>query len=110
MLSRGFLNLCVASAIVYGLRFIIYQRFGLYIPSWVLITSTVLGIPLVLAIRIQMDEMHQRRRAKALGARIAPRIQGNLIGNFDVLRTMLKNWRGGYPGELILRVTAVFYD
>jgi hypothetical protein len=36
-----------------------------------------------------------------MGACLVPRVQGRWLGNLDVLRTMMENWRDGYPGMFL---------
>lgn len=98
-LGRALLSLAFPCAIIATIRFILNDHFGLSISTWSLAAGIAIGVPLMMAVRIGIDEVTQRRRAAALGARIAPRIQGKWPGNLDILRTMLKISREGYPGR-----------
>ena len=97
-LSRGFLTLLFPCTIIAGARFILDKEFGIFIPTWVIVTGTCLGIPIVMLVSVVWDEIHQRRRAAALGARLVPRVKGRWIGNIDVLFDQVDKTRNSFLG------------
>jgi len=68
------------------------------VPVWITNLSLVILLCSFFAAQIQYAEYKMRRRAYALGARVAPRVRGKLPGNVDVLKTAVDSWRFGYPG------------
>jgi hypothetical protein len=85
--------------VIAGTRFILKARFDVFIPIWAMVTGGVLGIPVVIIARLVWDEIYQRRRAAALGARLVPRVEGRWPGNIDVLIDAIEKMRNSYPGR-----------
>lgn len=73
--------------------------YDLPLPTWLVISGSILSVPLIIAVRIISKSLYEKRRAAALGARLAPQIQGKSIGNFDILGVMRDLWDTGYPGK-----------
>ncbi|TFK72654.1 cytochrome P450 [Pluteus cervinus] len=76
----------------------------LLIPTWLLLTIAFISFPVISAFTIITKEIKDRRDAAAVGARLAPRAEGVYPGNYDILTTMLNNWKFGYPGMLTLLI------
>ncbi|KAF9007215.1 CYP63 cytochrome P450 monooxygenase-like protein [Cyathus striatus] len=74
-------------------------HYGVEIPTWMLLTASVLSFPAIAAIRIVTTQIKHRRQAAAVGARLPPAIKGKLVGNFDVMMTLMKNFKNGYIGD-----------
>ncbi|EAU87478.1 cytochrome P450 monooxygenase pc-3 [Coprinopsis cinerea okayama7 len=72
---------------------------GFAIPLWLVLTGAAVAIPTLAGLRIAAGEFKKRRRARALGARTVPKLQGKKFGNLDVLTTTLSNIAVGYPGD-----------
>jgi hypothetical protein len=68
------------------------------VPTWVLVSGSILSVPLVSAARIIWKSFLDKRDAAAMGARLAPVIEGKSVGNLDVLSKMRHEWDYGYPG------------
>jgi hypothetical protein len=98
-LSRCLTSLLLPSAVIAGTRFILKTHFGISIPIWALVIGNFLGIPVVIIARLVWDEIYQRRRAAALGARLVPRVVGRWPGNIDVLIDAIEKMRNSYPGR-----------
>lgn len=100
-LARAFLRLSFTLAAVATL-----QRMGNYfefpVRAWILAVTFVLGAPLAFTVHILWAEYSLKTRAASLGARLAPRVEGKSFGNLDIARTLLRNWREGYPGNWLL--------
>lgn len=58
--------------------------------------ACLVSIPLSLFVRVQLQRRRQRREARKLDARIAPRLQGKWIGNLDVLMNIISSPRQKY--------------
>lgn len=99
-LSRRLLSLVCLSVLIASVRLTLNVYLGFSILSWACVALTVLGVPLALAARIILDEMHHHRRAAALGARIVPRVMGRSFGNLDIITAMFKEAQDGYPGKM----------
>jgi hypothetical protein len=68
------------------------------IPEWVLIATPIVVLPAYGALTVWMTELRQGREAKAMGARMTPRVKGKWLGNADLPFVMLEHYRKGYPG------------
>jgi hypothetical protein len=69
-----------------------------YIPTWLVVSASIINVPLVSATKIIWTSFSDKRAAAALGARLIPVVEGKLIGNFDVLKDLLRLSEFGYPG------------
>lgn len=98
-LSRRLLSIVCLSALIVSARLVLNAYLGLSIPPWAYAALTTLCIPLALVTRVLSNEMHHRRRALALGARMVPRVIGRSFGNFDLLKAVFKQSQDGYPGK-----------
>ncbi|GLB44358.1 putative cytochrome P450 monooxygenase [Lyophyllum shimeji] len=78
--------------------------YGYYIPTWAVVSGSVLFIPFLFTARVIYKRFSDRRQAAALGARLAPEINGKLIGNLDILSTMRRLWDTGYPADGLIEV------
>lgn len=79
------------------MRYVLDGKIGLVIQTWVLVVAIAICVPFMTLIRVGLEEIRQRRRAAALGARAVPRVNGRWPGNVDILVKMLDDWRNGYP-------------
>ncbi|KAG2143715.1 cytochrome P450 [Suillus clintonianus] len=98
-LTRGLLSIFVPAAssviIVVGLA----SLKGVRVSPWI-ISAVVLGVaPLRFAAYILADGRSQKRKAKRLGARLVPRVQGKWPGNLDKLVNMLLKSEDEYLGR-----------
>jgi len=98
-LTRALISLLLPSVVIVGIRSILKTQFDIFVPTWALITGSALSIPVVIITRLVWDEIYQRRRAAALGARLVPRVVGRWPGNIDVLIYMIDKVRESYPGK-----------
>jgi len=96
-LTRSLVVLGLPVALVVILRHFT-DEFDFFIPTWLLVCLSTLTVPFYVTTRIIYNEISERRQAAAVGARLAPKAQGKWIGNLDILTTMMKYWRTGYPG------------
>ncbi|KAF9459406.1 CYP63 cytochrome P450 monooxygenase-like protein [Collybia nuda] len=69
------------------------------VPTWLLVSGSILSVPLASAARIIKKSFTDRRDAAAMGARLAPLIEGKSIGNLDILAIMTHAWDFGYPAD-----------
>lgn len=68
---------------------------------------SVLGSLVLLSLHIFVTYLHSvycLYRARALGARPIPSVNGRWPGNFDLLREWLGIWKNGYPGDIAGRI------
>jgi hypothetical protein len=100
--GRALLSLLFPCTFIAGVQYILNNQFDIIIPTWFLITVALIGLPVVMAIRVGIDEIKQRRKATAMGARMLPRVSGKWPGNVDLVVRQLENWRNGYPGRICL--------
>ncbi|KAJ7189979.1 cytochrome P450 monooxygenase pc-1 [Mycena pura] len=79
---------------------------GFGVSLWtVLLASVVAPIAFAVARNVAI-EIHHRREAERLGARLAPRIAGKWPGNFDFVSKLLYEAEHGYLGDEICEVVA----
>ena len=97
-LSRRLLSLVFLSVLIVAIRTTLNAYLSISIPLWICVTTTVAGIPLVLTARVMLEELHHRQRAAALGARMVPRVPARMPGSFDLLATLFREAKIGYPG------------
>jgi len=74
----------------------------LSIPTWVLVSASILSVPFISATKIIRKSVSDRRTAASLGARLVPVFEGKWIGNLDILSFLLRGFDTGYPGMCIL--------
>jgi hypothetical protein len=85
------------------------REYGDYtIPTWVLISASLLSMPLIPITGIVGTRWYNRYHAWKLGARVAPEVRGKRIGNFDVLQMLEDSIQNDYLGAhwlpLVLRL------
>ncbi|KAJ7645438.1 cytochrome P450 [Mycena polygramma] len=94
-----FLGIPIACAITV-IRRVALVTYGTLIPTWLLICGFGAGVPLYTAFRLTLTQLHHRRAAAALGARLSPTSsRGKWPGNLDLLMEMQTIWKNGYPGD-----------
>lgn len=74
--------------------------FDVVLPKWIVISLSIVILPLYATIRSICREVLQRREAAAMGARLVPRAKGKWPGNIDILIEQMARWNTGYPGKL----------
>ncbi|KIL67120.1 hypothetical protein M378DRAFT_23065 [Amanita muscaria Koide BX008] len=79
-------------------RFIL-KFYDVYVPTWAIVTASVLAIPVSAFVSIFWKQIKDRRDAEAMGAQLVPKIQGRKLGNVDILQTMMKLSKSAYPGD-----------
>jgi hypothetical protein len=68
------------------------------VPTWLVVSASIISIPLVPILAIIWKSISDGRAAAAIGARPIPMVIGKLLGNFDIL-TEIKRLAGtAYPG------------
>ena len=88
---------------VVGLFFLLVKFFRVFAGVSLSVGGSIAFFPVtllaILAASIISAEVSQRRRAAALGARLAPRIRGYLPGNADLLLDTIKRADTDYIGN-----------
>ncbi|KAF7365298.1 hypothetical protein MVEN_00401600 [Mycena venus] len=93
------LGIPIACAITL-IRQVAVTIFHTRIPSWLLFCISATGVPLYTTLRLTLRQLHYRREAAKLGARLAPTSsRGKWPGNLDLLIEMQEIWKHGYPGD-----------
>ncbi|KAF8060191.1 cytochrome P450 monooxygenase pc-1 [Lyophyllum atratum] len=75
------------------------NSYGCPVPVWIVVSTSALFIPSLLVARVIYKGFVDRRQAAALGARLAPTINGKSFGNFDIMSRMRYLWDTGYPAD-----------
>ncbi|KAI0368069.1 cytochrome P450 monooxygenase pc-3 [Pilatotrama ljubarskyi] len=78
----------------------IFAARGIILPTWFWILTAILSGPLSYSIHVWLKYRRFERRAAALGATLAPNLQGKEFGNKDVLRGILDAFTTGYPSDM----------
>jgi hypothetical protein len=84
-------------ALGFGVHYL-SKRAGVDIPVWITVLLTATSLPLYVTYRVWRKDTLQRREADAMGARIAPTVQGKWLGNIDWMRQLVHLRAHGYPG------------
>ncbi|KAF7978575.1 hypothetical protein HWV62_45513 [Athelia sp. TMB] len=98
-IARGLLSLVFPFALIVGTRFFLAVQFDLVVPIWATIVLSIVALPVVLTARYQLLQYRHRRRAAALGARMAPTLVGKWPGNLDILLDAMEKLLTSYPGD-----------
>ncbi|KIM75713.1 hypothetical protein PILCRDRAFT_827008 [Piloderma croceum F 1598] len=102
-LTRSAVSLLFPCSIMVAVRYSLSHHFDIHVPMPVLVATIVIVLPCVAYARYGLVQMHQRRRAAALGARIASPLAGKWPANLDHLAALVKSAEGGYPAEFVWR-------
>ncbi|KAF7967691.1 hypothetical protein HWV62_33339 [Athelia sp. TMB] len=97
-LARGALSLALPCALVAIARYILAAHFGVPLSAPQIALGAALLGPAAVVARHAYGQLHKRRRAAALGARLAPRLPGG-IGNVDRLMQMMRSMEGDMCGQ-----------
>lgn len=85
---------------VHLLNRVLGSRFHIYLPTWAVIVSVVLAIPLGITIKFSCIDFINRRNAAALGAVLPPRVKDKYPFGLGLLIDSISNLKTGYPGSL----------
>ncbi|OCH92180.1 cytochrome P450 [Obba rivulosa] len=80
---------------------------GIVLPTWLLVIAAVCSTPFMSAFRIWARHWKISREAKRMGAKLLPNWEGKSIGNFDILQTLMQDFRAGYVAEHFAKTTDV---
>lgn len=92
-------NLVVPASVHYGLlaaalHFLKLPR----VPRWALVVLSISLVPGRLIAGTVYTYQKHKRRARALGARLPPVVEGDSFGNRALIPRMRDAWQLGYPG------------
>ena len=73
---------------------------GVRAPMWVIVTSSVIALPVVLYVQSKLRYWRDKRTAAALGARLAPKVSGKKPLGVDMVAALMEAQKTGYIGEL----------
>ncbi|KAJ7907101.1 cytochrome P450 [Mycena leptocephala] len=89
------------------LSLLLIAGYAVNIPPHLVLVYTILGVPLLSALRIWAARITQHRRARAAGARLVPIAPGRWLGNLDIIRDLRRNWNVSYPLEVLRKLLVV---
>ncbi|KAJ8092414.1 hypothetical protein PM082_023869 [Marasmius tenuissimus] len=69
------------------------------LPKYAYVAFGIFLLPAFSFVRVVTKEIYQRIEAYKMGARFAPRVNGQWPGNLDVLLKLDRDWKYGYPGD-----------
>jgi len=88
------------TALAFGTLRLAKQFLDLNVPIWLMIAVSVGSRPLLVFIDSQTADWRAAQRAKALGASLAPNVEG---GRYNILKAIFASQVDGYPGTLVSR-------
>ncbi|KAF8554979.1 cytochrome P450 [Imleria badia] len=77
--------------------------FNVYMPIWLQVSLYLASFPLALACSVIHADIRDRRQATMNDAILAPRVPSKWPAGLDLLLTSIRNFRGGYMGEVFER-------
>ncbi|KAF7969358.1 hypothetical protein HWV62_27476 [Athelia sp. TMB] len=86
-LARGAISLVFPCALILAVRYILDAHYGIAISIWHIVLAVLVLVPTAVVARHWAGILHKRRRAAALGARLVPKLSGN-IGNLNRLQEL----------------------
>ncbi|EGO01601.1 hypothetical protein SERLA73DRAFT_176994 [Serpula lacrymans var. lacrymans S7.3] len=98
----------VVAGLCFGVALLVHiaSDFGVTIPTWLLVSGLGIGLPVGLILHVQLSQFLLRRKVASMGARTVPCMQGEYIGNIDLMLKLLEFFRTGYPGDGIAETAA----
>ncbi|KAF7969359.1 hypothetical protein HWV62_27478 [Athelia sp. TMB] len=97
-LARGALSLVFPGALTAAVLYILDAHYGVSISIGHLALAAAVLAPTAVVAKHWLGILHTRRRAAALGARLAPKLTSGGIGNFGKLMEMVKSMEGDVCG------------
>lgn len=97
--GRAIVALLFACGVLVTVRYILSDHFGIVISTQVCLAATAVLLPQVVYVPYCLAQLQHRRRAAALGARVAPKVVGKWPGNLDRLIAVVSNIQNGYLGK-----------
>ncbi|KAF7967615.1 hypothetical protein HWV62_33667 [Athelia sp. TMB] len=97
-LARGALSLVFPCALTAAVLYILDAHYGISISIAHLALAASVLAPSAVVAKHWLGILHTRRRAAALGARLAPKLTSGGIGNFGKLMEMVKSMEGDVCG------------
>lgn len=94
-------QLLLPPAIVYGLNRISDFALGVSLPGWYQIPLCLLSFPVAFTCSMLAANYRDRRQAALHGAVLPPMFPSKWPGGLDVLAALVRNFKGGYMGELM---------
>ena len=99
-LARGALSLVFPGALIAAVLYILDAHYGIAISIGHLALAASVLAPTAVIVKHWLGILHTRRRAAALGARLAPKLTSGGIGNFGKLMEMMRSMEGDVCGAL----------
>ena len=84
---------------VYLASILAQHVFGINLPTWLVIGAAISIIPLVLIVSVSWETFNDKRKARALGAVMAPQVPSKRFAGSDVLEAMDREEQSGYLGK-----------
>ncbi|KAF8451110.1 cytochrome P450 [Boletus edulis BED1] len=72
-----------------------------HMPIWLQVPLYIASLPLILVCGAVYGDFRDRRQAVMKGAILAPQVPSKWPGGLDLLLVSVRNFRGGYMGEVI---------
>ena len=86
-------------ALTYGIVRFVDVNYEIHIPTWWLMASMVMSLPLALMLSVLHDEVSIRIEASKRGAVLPIRVRDPYPGGVVGLINGLKQFKKGYPGD-----------
>lgn len=70
-------------------------------PQWAIIVSLVAALPMAIYVQSEFQYWRDMGKAESLGARLAPKVPCRWPAGIDLITTVVKAFKSGYPGDVI---------
>jgi hypothetical protein len=97
-LVQGLPRVLISFGLVYLLVLGCRTQFHLEVPTFIAVFSYVLAVPVVAILTALYRNHTYAKQAAAHGALLPPKVRAKLPGGLDLLATMIRDFKHGYPG------------
>ncbi|TFK35054.1 cytochrome P450 monooxygenase pc-3 [Crucibulum laeve] len=88
------------TVLIYGSLKVLHDQGIVSFPTWAIVLLCVVSRPVLFVVGRFYKRFQDRRAAAAVGAVIAPHVEGNYPGGLDLMAAMIKSLKTGYPGDV----------
>ena len=75
------------------------ELLGIHFPLWMIVSCSIIVLPAILYTQVEFQYWKNKRKAKSLGARLAPKAPSKWPGGLDLIIAAANVSRIGYIGE-----------
>ena len=75
------------------------ETLGVHLPLWAILSSSTVAFPAIIYARTEFQYWKDKRKAKSLGARLAPKVPSKWPAGLDLIAVLINEFKTGYIGE-----------